>query len=115
MGLRRRSLVYALFLVSGATALVYQVAWMRSLSLIFGASFEAVSIVLGSFMAGLALGGIYFGRKSQQIHRPLRLYGYLEIGVAIFAAGMPLLLSLLNDIYVGLAVRADEPRRPCKE
>jgi hypothetical protein len=54
----KRLLIYALFLGSGATALVYQVTWTRNLSLIFGASFEAVSIVLASFMAGQALGGI---------------------------------------------------------
>ncbi|UCD75936.1 MAG: fused MFS/spermidine synthase [Phycisphaerales bacterium] len=103
-----RLLVYGLFLVSGATALVYQVAWTRNLSLIFGASFEAISIVLGSFMAGLALGGVYFGRKTNRIRRPLRLYGLLEIGVAVFALALPLLLSLMNSIYVGLALRSEE-------
>ena len=41
-----RLLVYALFLTSGATALVYQIAWTRNLSLIFGTSCQAVSIVL---------------------------------------------------------------------
>ena len=102
-----RLLVYGLFLLSGATALVYQVSWTRSLSLIFGASFEAVSIVLGSFMAGLALGGVYFGRRTNRLRRPLRLYGLLEIGVAVFALALPLLLSLMNSIYVGLALRSE--------
>ena len=36
-------LAYGLFLFSGATALIYQVTWLRELSLIFGASFYATS------------------------------------------------------------------------
>ena len=62
---------YGLFLFSGATALVYQVTWLRELSLIFGASFYAVSIVLSSFMGGLALGGWVAGRLSDRFTRPL--------------------------------------------
>lgn len=80
---------------------------MRSLSLIFGASFEAISIVLGSFMAGLALGAVYFGRRSNNLKRPLRLYGYLELGVAAFALVLPLLLGLVNDAYINIAQRAE--------
>ena len=63
MPARSRALVYLLFLVSGATGLVYQVAWTRDLSLIFGASYQAIAIVLAAFMAGLALGGVSFGRR----------------------------------------------------
>ncbi|MHC4414814.1 MAG: fused MFS/spermidine synthase [Planctomycetota bacterium] len=107
MRLSLRLLVYGLFLASGATALVYQVAWMRSLSLIFGASFEAISIVLGAFMAGLAVGGVYFGRISNHVQRPLRLYGYLELGVAVFALVLPLLLGLVNGAYVNIAQRVE--------
>jgi spermidine synthase len=57
-------LVHALFFASGATALVYQVVWVRSLSLILGASHLAVSIVLAAFMGGLALGALAIGRQA---------------------------------------------------
>ena len=69
---------YGLFFFSGATALVYQVVWLRDLSLIFGASFHATSIVLASFMGGLAIGGFVAGRYSESLRRPLRVYGLLE-------------------------------------
>ena len=49
--------VYLLFFLSGAAALVYQVVWVRSLSLVFGGSHQAVATVLAIFMAGLGLGG----------------------------------------------------------
>src|SRR3989304_5318333 len=49
-------LLYAVFFLSGAAALVYEVVWVRSLSLVFGGSHLAVTTVLSVFMGGLALG-----------------------------------------------------------
>ena len=107
MGWRPRLLVHALFLVSGATGLVYQVSWVRDLSLIFGASHQAVSIVLASFMAGLSLGGLYFGRRVFQKLDALRLYGMLEIGVAACALLLPLAYWLIDLVYVSFALRIE--------
>src|SRR4029450_11262030 len=103
--------VHALFLLSGATALIYQVTWVRNLSLILGASHQATSIVLASFIAGLALGGLSAGRRVGSLARPLRCYGWLEIGVALFALALPLLLRGVDAAYVAAAPRA-APRRP---
>src|SRR5687768_10233531 len=98
-----RRLVHGLFFASGATALVYQVTWTRDLMLIFGASHEAVSVVLGAFMAGLAGGGVWFGRRAERASRPLRLYGQLEIGIALCAVALPAALALVNHLYVAAA------------
>src|SRR5215468_10457871 len=92
------ALVHLLFLVSGATALVYQVTWLRNLSLVFGASFEATSIVLAAFMAGLSAGGFAFGRRAERVERALVLYGLLELGVAAFALAVPALLRALDAV-----------------
>lgn len=96
-------LAYALFIASGATGLVYEVTWFRNLSLIFGASFEATSIVLAAFMAGMSLGGFSFGRWAEHFEHPLRVYGLLELGVGLFALVLPSLLSAVDAFYVGLA------------
>jgi len=93
-------LAYGLFLFSGATALIYQVTWLRELSLIFGASFYATSIVLASFMGGLALGGFAAGRLSERLSRPLALYGVLEIAIAVFAMALPALLGGVDELYI---------------
>lgn len=106
---RALAIVQALFLASGATALVYQVAWARSLSLVFGASFEAVSIVLAAFMGGLAAGGVVVGRLAPRLGRPLRAYAALEIGVAVFALLLPWLLGLADAVYVSFALDMDGP------
>ena len=63
-------LLYILFFLSGAAALVYQVVWVRSFGLVFGGSHLAVTTVLSVFMGGLALGGWLVGRKVDQVRRP---------------------------------------------
>ena len=106
----RRSLavlVSCLFLCSGAIALVYQVAWSRDLALVFGVSHQAVAIVLAAFMGGLALGGFSLGRVAERLQRPLRVYGLLELAVGAAALLLPLLLALVERIYVGIALRRD--------
>ena len=101
-----RRLIYLLFLLSGGTALVYQVTWVRDLSLVFGASFQATSIVLASFMAGLALGGFCLGRLAGRLRRPLAVYAGLELGVAAFALALPTLLRGVDGLYVAAALDA---------
>ena len=100
-------LVYLLFFLSGAAALVYQVVWVRSLSLVFGGSHLAVTTVLSVFMGGLALGSWLLGRYVDRSRRPLRLYGVLEIGIAAFALVFALLMRLYPAIYDPLARLAE--------
>lgn len=92
-------LIYIMFFLSGASALIYQVAWVRSLSLIFGGSHLAVTVVLSTFMAGLALGGYLIGRYSEENKNPLRLYGLLEVGIGLSAVLFIILMGLYPSIY----------------
>src|SRR5438270_1366747 len=87
------------FFASGASGLVYQVVWVRELVLVFGATTFAVSTVLTAFMGGLALGSFYFGRRSESLARPLRLYGLLEIGIGLYGLVVPFIFAALPVIY----------------
>jgi len=100
-------LVYVMFFCSGAAALIYQVVWVRSLSLVFGGSHLAVTTVLAVFMAGLALGSRLFGRRAEDRSALLRLYGMLEIGIALSAVVVAFLVMAYPKIYVPLATLAD--------
>jgi len=91
-----RRFVFPVFFASGGCALIYQVIWTRQLSLIFGVSVYAISAVLGSFMAGLALGSWLFGRRSDGVTRPVRLYGLLEGGIGIYALLFPLIITYIT-------------------
>jgi spermidine synthase len=101
-------LIYLLFFLSGAAALVYQVVWVRSLTLVFGGSHLAVTAVLSIFMAGLAIGGYAVGRRVDRVRKPLRLYGVLELGIAASALVFAGLMSLYPSIYVALARGRDD-------
>jgi spermidine synthase len=100
--------IYLLFFLSGAAALVYQIVWVRSLALVFGGSHLAVTAVLSTFMAGLAIGSYVVGRRVDRIDRPLRLYALLELGIAGSALISAALLKLYPAIYVALAQGRDE-------
>ena len=65
-------LITGLFFLSGAAGLVYQVLWMRGLSLFFGSDMYGVSIILSTFMGGLALGSFAGGWLAERTARPYR-------------------------------------------
>ena len=100
--------IYLLFFLSGAAALTYQVVWVRSLTLVFGGSHLAVTAVLSIFMAGLAIGGYAVGRRVDRVRRPLRLYGLLEIGIAVSALAFEGLMKFYPSIYVALTRGRDD-------
>ena len=102
------ALTYLLFFLSGAAALVYQVVWVRSLTLVFGGSHLAVTAVLSIFMGGLALGGYVAGSRVDRLRRPLRVYGLLELGIAASALVFAALTKLYPSVYVALAQGRDD-------
>ena len=97
------SAVYAMFFLSGAAALIYQVAWIRSLSLVFGGSHLAVATVLTVFMTGLAIGSYTIGKRVDKYLAPLRLYAYLELGIAACALLFVAMLKMYPPVYIYLA------------
>lgn len=99
---RKKTIIGVLFFLSGVSSLIYQVVWVRMLVLTFGTSVFAVSTVLAAFMAGLALGSAYFGRRVDRGGNGLRLYAKLELGIGLFALAFPLILVGLDDLYTAL-------------
>jgi len=88
------------FLLSGATALVYQVIWVRMLGLVVGHSVLAVAVVVATYMAGLGLGARLTGGAARRAARPLVGYGLLEIGIGLFALASPAVVGLAAAIPV---------------
>ena len=88
----RPGLVCAVFFVSGAAALLFEHVWFRKAGLLFGNGVWASSIVLSSFMAGLALGNALAARLAGRVRRPLLAYAAAE--TAVGGAGVLLVLVL---------------------
>jgi spermidine synthase len=71
-----------LFVGSGCSALIYEIVWFQLLELVIGASAVSMAVLLATFMGGMCLGSLYAPRISHS-HHPLRIYAFLEIGIAI--------------------------------
>jgi spermidine synthase len=90
----RRALLLALLVCSGAAGLMYEIVWFRALGTWFGSTVPAVATVLAAFMAGLAVGNLAFGRLADRSARPLALYRWLELGIAL--SGLVVSFALLE-------------------
>lgn len=91
-----------LFLLSGLISLIFQVAWLKMLVTVFGNTVWAVSTLLTTFMAGLAIGSWLFGRIADHTGSPLRLYGILEGFIGLYGILTPLIFSKLHLLYIPL-------------
>jgi len=99
-----RPLLLAVFFLSGASGLVYEITWMRRLTLVFGSSTLAVATVLAAYMGGLAIGSYFLGRRAdRRPTRALAFYGKLEMGIAAAALLVPFLLRGVGAVYLGIA------------
>ncbi len=103
-GVRRNSGVWAtsdkyiatLFLISGFSALIYQVVWQRVLFTTFGINTEAVTVIVSVFMFGLGIGALAGGYLQKRYHTVL-LQIFLALEVLIGCFGL-LSLDLIHWI-----------------
>jgi spermidine synthase len=92
-------LALALFFTSGVAGLIYQVVWSRLLTLVVGVSIFAITAVICTFMAGLALGSWAVGRWGARWSDPLLAYGLIEGTIGVYAALTPWLFEIAQPLY----------------
>ncbi|MFN0149479.1 MAG: fused MFS/spermidine synthase [bacterium] len=85
--------IYSLYAVVGFSALALEVFWTRALLLSLGTTVYAFSTMLGTYLVGLALGGLWGGRLASRTRDPARLLALL-----IAAAGLAV---LIGNRYLG--------------
>jgi predicted membrane-bound spermidine synthase len=86
----------AVFFVSGATSLVFQVAWQRLLTLYYGVGPVSVALIVSVYMLGLGAGSLLGGYLAERVRRHVRVYLAVEVGLGLFG-----LLSLPFLEYLG--------------
>lgn len=92
-------MISAFLLLSGASALVYQVLWVRLLTLSIGSTSVSISIVLSVFFLGLGLGSYFAAALVRKFKNALKIYLSVEAGIALSAVAiLPILLDLDNFI-----------------
>jgi len=80
---------YALFLIAafitGAASFIYEVSWIRMLSLVLGSSFHAFELMLSAFIAGLAFGSLAIRRRIDSIANPLTSAASIQVAMGVLA------------------------------
>jgi spermidine synthase len=98
-------IIMPLFFLSGFTALLYEVAWLQRMQLVFGNTIYAHSITLAAFLSGISLGSILSLKLVKKGYHPLYFYLAAELAISAYALLFyPILLfsesaftSLLSD------------------
>ncbi|HJT86205.1 MAG TPA: hypothetical protein VJ732_00070 [Bryobacteraceae bacterium] len=85
---------------SGCAALIYEVVWLQLLQLVIGSSAVSLGFLLAAYMGGLFLGSAALPRVIAARHHPLRVYGWLELGVGAFGLAALFGIPLVGRIYV---------------
>src|SRR4051812_1917028 len=89
-----------LFVGSGCAALIYEVVWFQLLQLVIGSSAVSMGVLLGTFMGGMCLGSYLLPRYIGRGEHPLRVYAFLELGIAVSGLLILFGMPLLNGLYV---------------
>jgi spermidine synthase len=72
--------------LAGMAAFVYEIAWIRMLSLVLGSSTHAFELMLSAFILGLALGGFWIRKRIAGYARPQRVLAIMFSLMALLAA-----------------------------
>lgn len=71
--------------VTGAASFIYEVGWIRMLSLVLGSSTHAFELMLSAFITGLALGSLWVNRRIDGIREPVRFAAFVQVAMGVLA------------------------------
>jgi len=102
-----RAWIYAVFLLSGFAALLYQIVWQRALYAIYGINIESVTMVVTAFMLGLGVGSVAGGVVSKDPKRPvLLMFSLVELGIGLFGAVSLSVFHVVGEATLGMSAIA---------
>lgn len=73
--------------LSGAASFAYEIIWIRMLSMAVGSTMHAFELMLASFIAGIALGGLWVRKHADATDSPIRLVGWMQVFMGVAALG----------------------------
>lgn len=89
-------------LVTGLSSFVYEIGWIRMLSLVLGASTHAFELMLAAFILGLALGGLWVRKHIDRYDNPLQALGIVQLLMGLLALGTIVSYNHIFDIMQGM-------------
>ncbi|HWP57493.1 MAG TPA: fused MFS/spermidine synthase [Candidatus Acidoferrales bacterium] len=90
------------FGLSGFSALVYENAWTRALTLVLGSSVYSFTTMLVTFLVGLALGGFFYARLLGEKDARVSTFGLVEFLIGVSALATIPLFEKLPLIFLRL-------------
>jgi len=100
---KNNGIIYCCFFLSGISGLIYEVLWAKYLVLIFGNTTHAHTLVLSTFMGGLALGSFFLGRLADRVESRLSLFAWVQMGIGLYCFFTPDLFQFSKNIYIPAA------------
>ncbi|AXQ30617.1 spermidine synthase [Solimonas sp. K1W22B-7] len=95
-------------LLTGAASFLYEIGWIRMLSLVLGSATHSFELMLSAFILGLSLGSFYIRKRIDTAVEPLKLLGWIQVAMALLALlSLPLYLKTFDAM--GIAFRALSP------
>ena len=82
---RAAALLLAVAFLTGLASFIYEISWIRMLSLVLGASTHSFELMLSTFILGLALGGLAVRRRVDAVASPERLLGWVQVVMGMLA------------------------------
>lgn len=81
----QRKTALVVFALSGAAAMALEVLWSRAIGVTIGASTYSFTLILTTFLVGLAVGAYVVSRRVDQIVDPVRWLAWTEVAVGTLA------------------------------
>ena len=88
--------------LTGVSSFMYEIGWIRMLSLVLGSSTHAFELMLFAFILGLALGGLWVRRRIDGIASPTAFLGWVQVLMGASALATLPLYNLSFDAMQAL-------------
>jgi predicted membrane-bound spermidine synthase len=82
---RLKTIILAAAFLTGASSFMYEVGWIRMLSLVLGASTHAFELMVSAFILGLALGGLWVKKRIDASSDKVAFAGYVQLAMGLLA------------------------------
>ena len=106
LSVKRQNIFCGIFLfvalMTGLSSFIYEIGWIRMLSLVLGASTHAFELMLSAFITGLALGSLWVKRRIDSLEDPRRFLARVQVAMGIMAMATLPLYSGTFDIMAWL-------------
>ena len=97
-------ILWASFL-TGAASFIYELVWIRMLSMVLGASTHSFELMLSAFITGLAFGGLWIRNHIDRLDNPVQFVAVVQILKCLAALGTLILYDHTFDL-MGFLIRA---------